>query len=402
MGDLERIGGRHRDNSHHFAAESEALDQIAKEAEARLAARRQARYEARNIRMKEIEKKQKEEEENQANHTNHNHVPHPHPLHPDGVRLREEHRRRDQRSYSSRRSSTDSSEEGFNLNLRDLKNELKDVEEKFRKAMVANASMDNEKRALTYQVELLKDQLEECEEQSALVTKELREKSRDFELLKRSHAETQRAVQLLQMQLDEQTRLIAERGMVLIGNEDEDDNDFEKITEEDQDKRTRGIVSSDTAAILSGLGSGPLDVRIKKLAEERDDLQDTVRRLKMDLDEEKNRSRRLEKTPFNPEEAEWETKKVMDDYKFKLQKSEQDINTLQTNVARLETQVIRFKTASETAERSEEELKTERRKLQRENRESATRIEELETANKHLETRLGKLKTAKSNLLKDL
>ena len=46
------------------------------EAEARLAARRQARYEARNIRLKEIEKKQKEEEENQANHTNHNHVPH--------------------------------------------------------------------------------------------------------------------------------------------------------------------------------------------------------------------------------------------------------------------------------------------------------------------------------------
>merc|ERR1712038_2255394 len=134
----------------------------------------------------------------------------------------------------------------------------------------------------------------------------------------------------------------------------------------------------------------------KKLAEERDDLQDSVRRLKMDLDEEKNRSQRLERTPFNPEEAEWETKKVIDDYKFKLQKAEQDISTCQTNVARLETQVIRFKTASETAERSEEELKTERRKLQRENRESATRIEELETANKHLETRLGKLKTAKS------
>ena len=33
-----------------------------------MAARRQARYEARNIRMKELEKKQKEEEENQVNH----------------------------------------------------------------------------------------------------------------------------------------------------------------------------------------------------------------------------------------------------------------------------------------------------------------------------------------------
>jgi len=395
--DLARIGSRHRDNSHHFAAESEALDQIAREAEARLAARRQARYEARNIRLKDIEKKQKEEEENQANQTNHNHV-----QHPDGVRLRDEHRRRDQKSYSSRRSSTDSSEEGFNLNLRDLKNELKDVEEKFRKAMVANASMDNEKSALTYQVELLKDQIEECEEQSALVTKELREKSRDFALLTRSHQETQRAVQLLQMQLDEQARLVAERGMVLVGNEEEDEECESKATEEEQEKRTRAIVSSETATILSGLGPGPLDVRIKRLADDRDDLQDTVRRLKMDLEEEKNRSQRLERTPFNPEEAEWETKKLLDDYKFKMQKSEQDINTLQTNVARLETQVIRFKTSAETAERSEEELKTERRKLQRENREASTRIEELETANKHLETRLGKLKTAKSNLLKDL
>merc|ERR1712115_613592 len=200
-------------------------------------------------------------------------------------------------------------------------------------------------------------------------------------------------------------RLVAERGMVLVGNEEEDEDAavFDaKHDADEQEKRTRAIVSNETAGILSGLGSGPLDVRIKRLAEERDDLQDTVRRLKMDLDEEKNRSQRLEKTPFNPEEAEWETKKVMDDYKFKLQKSEQDINTLQTNVARLETQVIRFETAAETAERSEEELKTERRKMQRELREATTRVEELETANKHLETRLGKLKTAKSTLLKEL
>ena len=44
-------------------------------------------------------------------------------------------------------------------------NDFKDVEEKFRKTMVGNASMDNKKSALTYQVELLKDQLEEFEKQ---------------------------------------------------------------------------------------------------------------------------------------------------------------------------------------------------------------------------------------------
>ena len=65
--------------------------------------------------------------------------------------------------------------------------------------MVANAGLDNEKSALIYQVELLKDQMEESEEQSAIVAKELREKNREFSLLKRSHAETQRAVQLLQV-----------------------------------------------------------------------------------------------------------------------------------------------------------------------------------------------------------
>ena len=70
---------------------------------------------------------------------------------PDGVSRRAD---RSTRSYNSRRSSTDSSEDGFNQNVRDLKTELKEVEEKFRKAMVANASLDNEKCQLMFQVKL--------------------------------------------------------------------------------------------------------------------------------------------------------------------------------------------------------------------------------------------------------
>ena len=48
------------------------------------------------------------------------------------------------------------------------------------------------------QVDLLKDQVEECEEQAALVLKELRAKTHDYELLKRDHAEKVRACQLLE------------------------------------------------------------------------------------------------------------------------------------------------------------------------------------------------------------
>jgi predicted nuclease with TOPRIM domain len=42
--------------------------------------------------------------------------------------------------------------------------ELKEVEDKFRKAMIQTAQLDNEKSSLTYQVELLKDRLEDLEE----------------------------------------------------------------------------------------------------------------------------------------------------------------------------------------------------------------------------------------------
>merc|ERR1719428_1096207 len=196
---------RHRDKTDVFAEDSQALDQIAKQAEARLAARRQARYEARNIRMRELERKQKEEEDNNGSlntttthqliqntsSTNSNH----NSIHSDGV-TGVTRRPRDTRSYNSRRSSTDSSEDGFNQNVRDMKQELKELEEKFRKAMVANASLDNEKCQLMFQVDLLKDQVEEAEEQAALVLKELRAKTHDYELLKRDHAESSRAVQL--------------------------------------------------------------------------------------------------------------------------------------------------------------------------------------------------------------
>lgn len=97
-----------------------------------------------------------------------------------------------------------------------------------------------------------------------------------------------------------------------------------------------------------------------------------------------------------------ETKKLLEDYKFRISKSDQEIATLEANVQRLESQVVRYKKASETSELNEENLKSDRRKMQRELRDAQTRNEELETQNKHLQARLDKLKTAKSNLLKEL
>jgi len=388
--DLERIGSRQRDKSMVYAEESEALDQIAKEAEARLAARRQARYEARNIRMRELEKKAREEEENSSLNSIGSLS--------DGTVTRRGVR--ETRSYNSRRSSTDSSEDGVPppTTITNLKSEVRDLEDKFKKAMVNIASMDNEKCQLMFQVDLLKDQVEEVEEQNSLIMKELRAKTHDFQLLNRDHAEATRALQLVQAGMEQQQNMLAERGLVLLGG---DEDEQETLDEDEQDRRTRAIVSQETANILSALGPGPLDVRIKRLARQRDDLQDMNRRLKLDLEEEKNLSSSA-RGANTQQEIERETKKILEDYKFKISKVEQENATLQATTARLETQVIRYKTAAETAESAEGNLKQEKRKMQREIREYHTKCEELETANKHLEKRLDKLKTAKSTLLKEL
>jgi chromosome segregation ATPase len=54
------------------------------------------------------------------------------------------------------------------------------------------------------------------------------------------------------------------------------------------------------------------------------------------------------------------------DYKYKLQKAEQEIASLQASLARSETQVIRYKSTADASEKAEADLKIERRRLQRE------------------------------------
>lgn len=66
------------------------------------------------------------------------------------------------------------------------------------------------------------------------------------------------------------------------------------------------------------------------------------------------------------EDIQRETQKQIAEYRFKLQKADQEIATLQSGLARSETQIIRYKSTAEASEKSESELKIEKRKLQRE------------------------------------
>lgn len=390
--------GRRRGNS-RINAEDQALDQIAKEAEARLAARRQARAEAREIRMRELERQQKELEQNadrvfdlqqqSSGLSTLGDIS----LGTRSTRLTVNNSVRGS-SLSSRRSSEDSLEEE-GRSLRDLRHELKDVEDRFRKAMVANAQLDNERASQNYQIQLLKDKLEEMEESHAQLQREFKEKCRDHDALKRANDKLSEELKLVQGQLNERDTLIEEQGLVIVTVENEDGSDAR-----------RALVTAENAQLLK-TAKGSLDVRLKKFSEEKQELQNEVQTLQQQLNDIKSKGRKyssingsLDDDDF--EDAQREANKLIADYKYKLAKAEQELANLQASLARSESQVIRYRSTAEASEKAECELKIERRKLQRENREAMDRLEELETCNNHLLKRLDKLKNAKSALLKEL
>ncbi|XP_014019326.1 uncharacterized protein isoform X19 [Salmo salar] len=211
-------GRKRNPNKDRSTAEDDALNLISREAEARLAAKRAARAEAREIRMKELERQQKE-------------------ISDDDERMSVGSRgsvRVEDRDYlekgsraastlsaatlaslggsSSRRESGETSitgdtetsireikeihelkdqiqdvESKYMQSLKEVKDTLVEVEEKYRKAMVSNAQLDNEKNNLMYQVDTLKDSLMELEELLSESRREYEGKSKDFEREKHAH-----------------------------------------------------------------------------------------------------------------------------------------------------------------------------------------------------------------------
>ncbi|XP_070582439.1 leucine-rich repeat flightless-interacting protein 2 isoform X1 [Erythrolamprus reginae] len=429
-----------------FSAEDEALGHIAREAEARLAAKRAARAEARDIRMRELERQQKEVEEKTdkpysdlyTKSASHNSAT---PL----------------SGNSSRRGSGDTSslfdpdaslselrdtydlkdqiqdvEGRYMQGLKELKESLAVVEEKYKKAMVSNAQLDNEKNNLIYQVDTLKDVIEEREEQVAEYYRENEEKTKELERQKHMCSVLQHKVNELKESLCQRDELIEENQRMQQKIEYISKEVFdlqETINWKDKKIGKHGlaiipncdinheqaigavtVLSQEAAQVLESAGEGPLDVRLLKLAGEKEELLSQIKKLKLQLEEAQQKSSRNESTNSDSTglengsdlqliEIQRDANRQISDFKFKLSKAEQDISTLEQNVLRLEGQVVRYKTAAENAEKVEDELKAEKRKLQRELRTALDRIEEMEMTNSHLVKRLEKMKANRTALL---
>ncbi|KAM4776521.1 leucine-rich repeat flightless-interacting protein 1 isoform 13-T13 [Cyanocitta cristata] len=223
-------GRKRLPNRERLTAEDDALNQIAREAEARLAAKRAARAEAREIRMKELERQQKEIEER------------PEKDFEKGARTVSSLSAATLASLggtSSRRGSGDTSisadteasireikdiyelkdqiqdvEGKYMQGLKELKDSLAEVEEKYKKAMVSNAQLDNEKTNFMYQVDTLKDALLELEEQLAESRRQYEEKSKEFEREKHAHSILQFQFMEIKEALKQREEMLAKHGII--------------------------------------------------------------------------------------------------------------------------------------------------------------------------------------------
>uniref|UniRef100_A0A8C8U5Y1 Leucine-rich repeat flightless-interacting protein 2 n=1 Tax=Peromyscus maniculatus bairdii TaxID=230844 RepID=A0A8C8U5Y1_PERMB len=420
-----------------FSAEDEALSNIAREAEARLAAKRAARAEARDIRMRELERQQRESSSKDitGTHWSRASTPKRRDMMYDTLKDRssrlsslldeksdkqyaENYTRPSSRNSasattplsgnSSRRGSGDTSSLiDPDTSLSELRESLSEVEEKYKKAMVSNAQLDNEKNNLIYQVDTLKDVIEEQEEQMAEVYRENEEKSKELERQKHMCSVLQHKMDELKEGLRQRDELIEKHGLVIIPDStpNGDVNHDEPVV-----VGAITAVSQEAAQVLESAGEGPLDVRLRKLAGEKEELLSQIRKLKLQLEEERQKCSRSDGTSGDLAglqngsdlqfiEMQRDANRQISEYKFKLSKAEQDITTLEQSISRLEGQVLRYKTAAENAEKIEDELKAEKRKLQRELRTALDKIEEMEMTNSHLAKRLEKMKANRTALL---
>ncbi|XP_077011705.1 leucine-rich repeat flightless-interacting protein 1 isoform X19 [Tamandua tetradactyla] len=353
--------------------------------------------------------------------------------------------------------------------LKEMKDSLAEAEEKYRKAMVSNAQLDNEKTNFMYQVDSLKDALLELEEQLAESRRQYEEKNKEFEREKHAHsllqfqfAEVKEALKQREEMLEEIRQLQQKQASYVreisdlqetvewkdkkIGALERQKEFFDPIRNERDDLREEvamlkmelkkhGIILNSEAATngetsdplndvgrqdftkmtkeevgpLKSTGDAPLDIRLKKLIDEREGLLEQIKKLRRQLEERQKNGKPdtvrseadvLENgTDVHVADLQRDANRQISDLKFKLAKSEQEITALEQNVIRLEGQVSRYKSAAENAEKIEDELKAEKRKLQRELRSALDKTEELEVSNGHLVKRLEKMKANRSALL---
>jgi chromosome segregation ATPase len=270
------------------------------------------------------------------------------------------------------------------------------------RAMLLYSQLDNEKSALLYEVDLLKDDLEEKEQLLVQSQRETRDLTSEVKLLKRTVEGLQATQQTLRTEIAQRDQLIQEHGLVLV--EQEADETSEVSTQSSGSTInirpgpilfTQQTISSVEKAIP---GSSTIDEKIKKLV----DMNKKMRQQIEDAEQSSYSRRQRHNDQYHSttngsanDEVQRDAAKQLTELKLKLQEAERQNTANQGDLIRMEGQLKRFKTTSEQSEKECTELKTQNRTLKKELRDKENALDEAKETNKHLQSRLEKLRNSR-------
>uniref|UniRef100_A0A915MG10 Uncharacterized protein n=1 Tax=Meloidogyne javanica TaxID=6303 RepID=A0A915MG10_MELJA len=319
--------------------EESVLDRINREAEELLSKKRQARDEARQVRIDCLEKSIK------AN---------------------------DQKDYHLIDNGND---------------KVSELEKKFQRAMLLYSQLDNEKSSLLYEIDLMKDEMEEKDQILYQVQRENREMGEELKLLKKTVEGLHLQQQQLRNEILQRDKLIHENGF-LVANQDPNDDLLPPI------QHTRA------AAVEKALpGTSAVDQKIQRIVESNRKLRQQIDDAEKALYNRRQRPREdYNSTGSNSssdDSLHKDALKQVAELKLKLQEMEREKTALDGAFGRSETQLKRFKTIAEQSEKESEELQKQNRQLKKELRDKEQLLEESKETNNHLQSRLEKMRNTR-------
>jgi len=351
-----------------LSTEDQALNMIAREAEARLAAKRAARAEARSIRMKELEKAQQQADETaekEIEQSGDEKVQRKKSIAASKLATVATGMLDDEKPVSDPSLSSVVASQGEEY--MHLRENIRLLDVKYRKAMVSMAQLDNERQALQYTVECLKDQVEDQVELTENLKDELDHKNREYNKLSIEHRNIVAELNQMRIVLQDRERILDEHGINLDGTLKEEPKADESMDEIHQDVHTNGFADDEERETL-------LD-QIKSLKEE-------VAQLRKDSAEEESRVVRGKRSNDASHRS---SHKDVVRFELQIKTLEEEEAELLKQITKLESNARTLKQTVESSDSTQKSMSAEIKKMRSELHQSQEEADKLELTRDSLE-----------------
>ncbi|CAO4369989.1 unnamed protein product [Caenorhabditis nigoni] len=347
-------------------AEERALDKISREAEARMKLKRETREQARQGRYQLLEKKVEEDAEAFRHDT----------------------------ASTSNTNGVSSS----NQTQEQLHDKVIELQDRVQQVMFLYSQLDNEKSTLLYEVDLLKDELEEKDASLNLSSRECRDLTSEVKALKRTIDALHTTQQQLKHEISQRDQLIQENGLCLVEEDPEEEGSESSNNASGEIRSGPYLFKRETIRLVDRVvpGAASLDEKIQKLIDTNKKMRKDYEELEQTIYTQRHARNQRDSTNVMPnqgvDDVNKDAAKQLAEMKLKMQDLERENTNQQGNVIRMEGQMKRYKSNADAAEKELDELKTQMRQVKKELRDKENALDEQKETNKHLQSRLEKMR----------